>query len=144
MHKNQIVGYTTGVYDLFHIGHLNLLKRAKEKCDYLIVGVSTDEVVKQYKNKIPVMNYKERSDIIRNIKYADKVVVQDNMDKFSAWTELKYNVIFHGDDWKGSPMYSEIEKKLNDVGVKIVYFPYTKGISSSILIKKISDNNGGQ
>ena len=94
----MVIGYTTGVFDMFHIGHLNILRRAKEQCDYLIVGVSTDELVKSYKNKTPVIPFEERKAIIEAIKYVDKVVPQTSMDKFSAWQELKYNVIFHGDD----------------------------------------------
>ena len=131
------VGYTTGVYDLFHIGHLNLIKRAKENCDSLIVGVSTDELVKQYKNKAPNMSFAERIQIIENLKCVDAVVIQKNMDKFEAWKNLKFDIIFHGDDWKGSSLYKETEKKLEAVGVKMVYFPYTKGISSTILSEKI-------
>lgn len=131
--KKYKIGYTTGVFDLFHIGHLNILKRAKEQCEYLIVGVSTDEVVQSYKHKNPVVPFKERIEIVEAIKYVDKVVPQTSMDKFSAWEKLGFNVIFHGDDWKGSKMYEEIEKKFNDVGVEMVFFPYTKGTSSTIL-----------
>lgn len=131
--KKYKVGYTTGVFDLFHIGHLNILKKAKEQCDYLIVGISTDEVVKGYKNKIPVIPFEDRLAIVEAIKYVDQVVPQTSMDKFKAWEELKFDAIFHGDDWKGSKMYKEIEQKFNDVGVEMVYFPYTQGTSSTIL-----------
>lgn len=133
MEKKYKVGYTTGVFDLFHIGHLNILKKAKEQCDYLIVGVSTDENVLSYKHKTPVIPFEERIAIVEALKYVDKVVPQTNMDKFQAWENLKFDAIFHGDDWKGSKMYEEIEKKFNDVGVKMVFFPYTKGTSSTIL-----------
>lgn len=135
-HLSGVVGYTTGVFDLFHIGHLNLLKKAKANCDRLIVGVSTDELVKEYKGKEPVLPFAERIEIVRSIKYVDGVVKQESMDKYEAWEKLKYNVLFHGDDWKGSQLYSEIEKKLEAVGVKMIYFPYTKGVSSTILSKK--------
>jgi glycerol-3-phosphate cytidylyltransferase len=131
--KKYKVGYTTGVFDLFHIGHLNILKRAKEQCDHLIVGVSTDEVVQGYKKKTPVIPFEERIAIVEAIKYVDEVVPQTSMDKFEAWENLKFNAIFHGDDWKGSKMYEEIEKKFSAVGVEMVYFPYTKGTSSTIL-----------
>lgn len=127
------VGYTTGVFDLFHIGHLNVLKRAKEQCEYLIVGVSTDEVVQGYKHKVPIIPFKERVAIVESIKFVDQVVPQTSMDKFAAWEKLKFDVIFHGDDWKGSKMYDEIERKFNNVGVEMVFFPYTKGTSSTIL-----------
>mgnify|MGYP001052400879 FL=1 len=127
------VGYTTGVFDLFHIGHLNILKRAKEQCDYLIVGVSTDEVVQGYKHKTPIIPFEERIEIVEAIKFVDEVVPQTSMDKFAAWEKLKFDAIFHGDDWKGSKMYSEIERKFKSVGVEMVFFPYTKGTSSTIL-----------
>ena len=103
----KIVGYTTGVFDLFHIGHLNVLKNAKERCDYLIVGVSTDEVVQNYKNKKPIIPFEERMEIVKAIKYVDEVVPQVDMDKFKAWKNIHYDVLFHGDDWKGSPMYDK-------------------------------------
>jgi len=135
-HLSGIIGYTTGVFDLFHIGHLNLLKKAKASCDRLIVGVSTDELVKEYKGKKPVLPFYERVEIVRNVKYVDGVVKQESMDKYEAWEKIKYNVLFHGDDWKGSQLYLEIEKKLEAVGVKMIYFPYTKGVSSTILSKK--------
>jgi glycerol-3-phosphate cytidylyltransferase len=134
--KKYKIGYTTGVYDMFHVGHLNILKRAKEQCDYLIVGGSTDELVESYKNKVPVIPFEERMEIIKAIKYVDKVVPQTTMDKYLAWENEHFNVIFHGDDWKNSPMYNEIEEKLRAVGVAFVYFPYTKGISSTILREK--------
>lgn len=131
--KKYKVGYTTGVFDLFHIGHLNILKRAKEQCEHLIVGVSTDENVQSYKNKTPVIPFEERIAIVKALKYVDEVVPQTSMDKFAAWENLKFEAIFHGDDWKGSKMYNEIEKKFNDVGVEMVFFAYTKGTSSTIL-----------
>ncbi|HFU4234884.1 TPA: adenylyltransferase/cytidyltransferase family protein [Streptococcus suis] len=133
MTKKYKVGYTTGVFDLFHIGHLNILKEAKEQCEYLIVGVSTDENVMRYKKKNPVIPFEERIAIVEALKYVDEVVPQTNMDKYQAWEKLKFNAIFHGDDWKGSKMYEEIEQKFSDVGVDMVYFSYTKGTSSTIL-----------
>ena len=135
--KKYKIGYTTGVFDLFHVGHLNILRRAKEQCDYLIVGVSTDELVKSYKNKIPVVNFEDRKKIVEAIRYVDKVVPQTNMNKFEAWENLKFNAIFHGDDWKGSSMYNEVEEKLKKVGVDMVFLPHTGGVSSTILTEKI-------
>lgn len=134
--KKYKIGYTTGVFDLFHIGHLNVLKKSKELCDFLIVGISTDELVVSYKNKKPTISFEDRKSIVEAIRYVDKVVPQENMDKFEAWKKYKYNVLFHGDDWKGTDMYNEIEKKLNDVGVDVVFIPHTKGISSSILAEQ--------
>ena len=137
--KNQIIGYTTGVYDLFHIGHLNLLRNAKSMCDKLIVGVSTDDLV-SYKHKKAVIPFEERLEIIKSIKYVDRVVAQENMDKFGAWEKLHFNVMFVGSDWKNTEKWNNYEKEFGKVNVKIVYFPYTKGTSSTILnetLKKI-------
>lgn len=136
MDKPFIIGYTTGVFDMFHIGHLNILKRAKEQCDFLIVGVSTDENVLNYKHKLPVIPYEDRAAIVQAIKYVDKVVPQKSMDKFEAWESLHFDKLFHGNDWKGSNMYNEVEEKLKHVGVEVVYFEYTKGVSSSMLREK--------
>ena len=131
--KKYKIGYTTGVFDMFHIGHLNVLRNAKRMCDYLIVGVSTDELVKSYKHKIPVIPYEERLAIVEAIKYVDEVVPQTSMDKYEAWEKLQYNAIFHGDDWKGSDMYNEVERKLKEVGVDMVFLPHTQGTSSTML-----------
>lgn len=139
MEKKYKVGYTTGVFDLFHVGHLNILKRAKEQCEYLIVGVSTDEVVQSYKHKTPIIPYEERKQIVEAIKYVDRVVPQTTMDKYVAWEENHFDVIFHGDDWKNSDMYKEMEQKLRNVGVEFVYFPYTKGTSSTILTNVLKE-----
>lgn len=129
----MIIGYTTGVFDLFHIGHLNILQRAKEQCDYLIVGVSTDELVAEYKHKKPVISYEERSRIVESIRYVDKVVPQVNRNKLEAWEQLGFHKMFVGDDWKGSPLFNEMEEKFRPLGVEIVYFPYTSGTSSTFL-----------
>lgn len=140
IHSNggSSIGYTTGVFDLFHIGHLNILRRAKERCDKLIVGVSIDENVMSYKHKKPVVPFDERIRIIKAVKYVDYVVEQADMDKFKAWEKLHYNVMFHGSDWKNSSMYDEIEAKLNTVGVKVEFLPHTDGVSTSMLSEKIN------
>lgn len=143
MSKKYKIGYTTGVFDLFHIGHLNILKRAKEQCDYLIVGVSTDELVQDYKNKRPIIPFEERKQIVEAIRYVDKVIPQTSMNKYEAWKTEKFNVIFHGDDWKNSSLYKENEIKLKAEGVDFVYFEYTKGTSSTMIkqvLKEIVDN----
>ena len=137
--KHYKVGYTTGVYDLFHIGHLNILKRAKEHCDYLIVGVSTDEVVESYKGKKPVIPFSERSEIVKAIRYVDEVIPQTSMDKMEAWEKLHFDALFHGSDWKGSDMYDEIEKKLEEVGADLVFLPHTEGTSSTLLSEKLQN-----
>ena len=117
---------------MFHVGHLNILKRAKEQCDFLIVGVSTDDNVQQYKHKTPVVPYEQRKEIVAAIRYVDQVVPQENMDKFAAWEKYHFDAIFHGDDWKGSPMYDEIEKQLSAVGCEVVFLPHTEGSVSII------------
>ena len=135
--KKYKVGYTTGVYDMFHVGHLNILRRAKEQCEYLIVGVSTDENVQTDKHKTPVIPDDQRAEIVHAIRYVDEVVPQENMDKFAAWEKLHFDVIFHGDDWKGSNMYDEIERKLKAVGCDMVFLPHTDGVSSTELVELI-------
>ncbi len=140
MEKQIIIGYTTGVFDMFHIGHLNILKNAKEHCDFLIVGVSTDENVETYKHKKPIVPFEERVAIVEAIKYVDKVIPQTSMDKFEAWRQLHFDRLFHGNDWKGTNMYNEVEEKLKSVGVEVIYFQYTKGTSSTMLRDKLKDN----
>ena len=132
------VGYTTGVFDMFHIGHLNILRRAKEQCEYLIVGVSTDELVKEYKNKTPIIPFEERAEIVQSIDCVDRVIAQENRDKYEAWRELKFDVMFVGDDWKGKPLFMKVEEEFKKVGVDVVYFPYTKDTSSTILREKLN------
>jgi glycerol-3-phosphate cytidylyltransferase len=127
------IGYTTGVFDMFHIGHLNIIRRAKEQCEYLIVGVSTDELVEDYKHKKPIIPFDERIAIVAAIRYVDRVVPQTSMDKMEAWEKYKFNAFFHGDDWKGTKLYNGIEERLKCVGCDIVYLPYTDGISSTSL-----------
>lgn len=133
MMDNKTIGYTTGVFDLFHIGHLNILKQAKAQCDYLIVGVSTDELVLDYKKKTPVIPFEERMEIVKAVRYVDQVVIQDNRDKLKAHEKYQFNKMFVGDDWKNNKMFSELEKKFEDRGVNIIYFPYTKHTSSTKL-----------
>lgn len=134
--KKYKIGYTTGVFDMFHIGHLNIIRRAKEQCDYLIVGVSTDELCQSYKNKKPVICFEDRVQIIEALKYVDKVVPQVSLDKVEAWEKLKFDAVFHGNDWKNSNLYNDIEKKLSAVGVDMVFLPHTSGISSTQLREK--------
>lgn len=134
----MIIGYTTGVYDMFHIGHLNILKRAKEQCDFLIVGVSTDELVLKEKNKVPIIPFGDRLEIVKAIKYVDKTVAQVDKNKLNAYHRLNFNRMFVGSDWKGTPQWDEYEKQFKPLNVKIVYLPHTDGISSTELRKKIS------
>ncbi|WP_026452224.1 adenylyltransferase/cytidyltransferase family protein [Aequorivita capsosiphonis] len=130
--KNKVIGYATGVFDLFHIGHLNILKNAKENCDYLIVGVTVDELV-AYKGANAIIPFEERLKIVEAIQYVDEVVPQTSMDKMAAWEKLQFNKMFVGSDWKGTEKWNDLEEEFAKVGVEIQYFPYTKGTSSTHL-----------
>lgn len=138
---SKIVGYTTGVFDMFHIGHLNILRGAKEQCDYLIVGVSTDELVIHDKHKIPIIPFAERCAIVEAIKYVDKVVPQIDKNKMRAWKENKFDVMFVGSDWKGTEAWIAFEKQFLDIGVRIEYLPHTDGISSTLLAENLKIDN---
>ena len=133
------IGYTTGVFDLFHIGHLHLLKNAKEKCDQLIVGVSSDNLVRKLKSKYPLISLPERVEIIQSIKYVDKVIVEHADDKIQAWKDLKFDMIFKGDDWKGTEKWNLLSNFFKSKNVEVVFLPYTKSTSSS-LIKTICES----
>ena len=136
----MIIGFTSGVYDMFHLGHLNVLKNAKKKCDYLIVGVSTDEVVIKNKNKKPIIPFQDRAAIVESIKYVDKVIPQERYDiagKIETALKYKINIMFVGSDWKGTEKWNKIEEELRRVGCKVVYLPHTDGISTTSLVDKI-------
>ncbi|CCH49301.1 adenylyltransferase/cytidyltransferase family protein [Pseudodesulfovibrio piezophilus] len=140
--KDIIIGYTTGVFDLFHVGHLNLLRKAKALCDRLIVGVTTDELV-AYKNKRAVIPFHERMEIVHSIDYVDTVVPQEDMDKMKAWDKLKFDIMFVGDDWHATEKWEGYETEFKQKGVKIVYLPYTKTTSSTLInevLLKLRDN----
>lgn len=134
----MVIGYTTGVYDMFHIGHLNIIRRAKEQCDYLIVGVSTDELVQSEKHKTPIIPFNERCAIVAAIKYVDQVVPQVNKKKFAAWEKYHFDKMFVGSDWKGTDAWKQYEQQFAPVGVEIVYLDHTDGISSTILRDKLN------
>lgn len=139
--KKYNIGYVAGVFDLFHIGHLNLIRRAKEQCQYLIVGVLEDELVFRFKNKMPFIPFNERLQIVEALKYVDKAVKVDisNVDKMDAWRAFQFNCFFSGDDWKDSPSWIQDQKKLREVGSDLNYFSYTESTSSTQireLIKK--------
>ncbi|GEK88409.1 glycerol-3-phosphate cytidylyltransferase [Alkalibacterium putridalgicola] len=135
----KIVGYTTGVFDLFHIGHLNVIKKAHENCDYLIVGVTTDEEVERVKKKKPIIPYEERAEIVKAIRYVDEVVPENDTDKLKAAEAITFNRIFKGDDWKGTPKWNRYEEEFNKKNIDVMYFPYTKGTSSTHL-RNVLDN----
>jgi glycerol-3-phosphate cytidylyltransferase len=137
--KKYKVGYTTGVFDMFHIGHLNILVRSKEQCEHLIVGVSTDELVDEYKKKSPVIPFEERIAIVKALRCVDEAVAQTTMEKMQAWEKLHFDALFHGSDWKGSDMYNKLIKELAEVGVDVVFLPHTEGVSSTTLYKVLQD-----
>lgn len=128
----MVIGYTTGVFDLFHIGHLNMLRNASEMCDKLIVGVTTDELV-SYKGKTAVIPFHERLEIVRNIKCVDAAIPQLDMDKLGAQERLKFDIMFVGSDWYGTEKWRKIEDTLKERHVRVVYFPYTQGTSSTLI-----------
>lgn len=138
--KKFKIGFTSGVFDMFHIGHLNILRRAKEQCDYLIVGVSTDELVQSYKHKTPIIPFEQRIAIVESIRFVDKVIPQETMDKIEMWKVKPFDVMFHGNEWDGTDLYNHYEEEFAKVGVKIVYLPHTDGISSSILREKLKSH----
>ena len=131
--KKYKIGYTQGVYDMFHIGHLNMINRAKEYCEYLIVGVNADTLVQSYKNKTPVINEKDRVQIVGNIKAVDQSIIATTLDKKQMMDKLNFDVIFIGDDWKGNPRWEETEIELAKYDVDVLFLPYTSNISSSML-----------
>ena len=138
------IGYTTGVFDLFHIGHLNILKRARLECDYLIVGITTDELAMSIKGEKPFIPFEERVEIVEAIKFVDEVVPQTTYNKMKAWNNLKFDRMFVGDDWKNTKEWIQIEKDFSEYNVEIIYFSYTSHTSSTILrdvLKKVGKNN---
>lgn len=136
--KKYKIGYTTGVYDMFHIGHLNIIKRAKEQCEYLIVGVTTDELCEKRKNKKPIICEEERVEIVEAIKYVDQVVLQSDMDKLSAVKKYNVDAVFVGSDWQGTPSWNKYEKEFATEGCSVVYLQHTDGISSTILRERLN------
>ena len=140
MKKKYNKGYTTGVFDLFHVGHLNILKKAKEYCNHLVVGVTTDDLV-SYKNTEVFISFEERIQIIEAIKYVDEVCAQENMNKMEAWEKMKFDVVFVGSDWKNTEKWNQIEKDFNHVGVDVIYFDYTLTTSSTKIRQRINKAN---
>lgn len=131
------IGYAPGAYDLFHIGHLNLLRRAKEQCDFLIAGVVADEVLIKHKGVTPVIPLVERLEIVRNIRFVDAAHPAMTNDKIEIWKDLRFNILFKGDDWRGTEKGDKLERDFGAVGVEVVYFPYTLSTSSSALRKTL-------
>ena len=139
MYNNRIVVYTSGTFDMFHIGHLNLIKNAKRHCDYLVVGVNSDDLVESYKNKRPIIPLDERVEIMRAIKYVDEVIVTNTLDKKEIWEKVRFNEIYIGDDWKGNERWEKTGKEMEQLGAKLVFLPYTKDTSSTMLREKLKE-----
>ena len=134
--KKYRIGFTQGTYDMFHVGHLNLLLNAKAFCEYLIVGVNTDDLVESYKGKTTVISVSDRARIIENIKCVDRCVICDSLDKNISWEKYHFDALFIGDDWKGTSRWIKTEQELSQHGVEVVYLPHTDGISSTMLREK--------
>lgn len=137
MTDKKIIGFTAGTFDMFHIGHLNLIKNAKARCDFLIVGVNSDELVKEYKNKSAIVCLAERMEIVRSLKYVDEVIRIDSLDKKISWNMKHYDILFIGNDWKGNPRWEATEEEMMQFGVRTVFLPYTSGTTSTILREKL-------
>lgn len=138
------IGYTCGVYDLFHVGHLNLFEKCKQQCDYLIVGVCSDDYVKEYKNKNSVINEQDRARIVGALKCVDEAVIitsEETVDKVLAWNKFKFDVLFSGDDWKGTERFIKTEQEFDKNGIEVdmVFFPYTQGVSTTQIKKGMSE-----
>lgn len=139
MNKKYRIGYTTGVFDMFHVGHLNILEKAKSQCEILIVGVTTDELCHTRKNKYPIICEEDRVRIVKAIKYVDQVVLQTDMDKVKAVQQHNCDVVFVGSDWQGTETWIEYEQELSKVGCAVVYLDHTDGISSTILRERLNE-----
>ena len=139
MIKKYKIGYTDGVYDLFHVGHLNMIETAKSQCEHLIVGVHGDDVVEDYKHHRPIINENDRKRILESVKGVDEVVINRFRDKMKLWNLYHFNVIFIGDDWKGTERWNRFEEELKTINVDVVYVPYTRGISTTEIKQMILD-----
>lgn len=137
------IGYVAGVFDLFHVGHLNIVRKAKEHCGYLIVGVLTDDLVMHFKSHMPVIPFKERIEILKSIRYVDEAVpvTFENIDKMDAWRMYRFDCLFSGDDYRNAPHWLADQGKLQEVGSNIVFFPYTQSTSSTMIRNKLNEIN---
>lgn len=135
----KVIGFTAGTFDMFHVGHLNLLRNAKNHCDYLVVGVNTNQLVKQYKKKEAIVPLDERMEIVAAIRYTDEVITIDSLDKRISWEKIHYQKLFIGDDWKGSERWMKTEKEMREFGVEVCYLPYTRETCSTMLREKLLD-----
>ena len=131
--EGSVVGYAAGAFDLFHVGHLNILRQAKRHCDYLIAGVVCDEMLELTKGRAPVVPAAERAEIVSHVKFVDEVHIESVEDKLDTWAHVRFDQFFKGDDWKGTPRGRDLEARFSEVGVEVVYFPYTVHTSSTRL-----------
>ncbi len=132
------IGYAPGAYDLFHVGHLNILRHARERCDHLVAGVVSDEMLERTKGRRPVVPLEERMEIVRHVRYVDQVHAETVPDKLDTWRELRFDVFFKGDDWRGTAKGRDLERRFAEVGVEVVYFPYTMHTSSTALRRALA------
>jgi glycerol-3-phosphate cytidylyltransferase len=131
--SEQRVGYVPGIFDMFHVGHLNILRNARLECDHLIAGVLSDEMAERAKQKMPIVPLTERLEIVRSVRYVDEAVAEDVPEKLTMWERLRFDVIVKGDDWRGTDKGRKLERDLATVGVQVVYLPYTVHTSSTML-----------
>lgn len=136
---SERVGYAPGVYDMFHVGHLNILRRAKEHCDYLVAGVVSDEMCELAKGRGPIIPQAERLEIVQHVSYVDEAIIEVVPDKLVTWESVRFDMIFKGDDWRGTLKGRRLERDFARLGVEVVYFPYTVHTSSSMLRRVLSD-----
>ena len=134
----MIIGYTQGTFDMFHIGHLNLIRNARAQCDYLIVGVNSDELVEAYKGKTAIVPFSERMDIIGALRFVDEVVQCDSLDKVEKQKQYHFDKLFIGDDWKGNARWKKTEEQMRELGAEVIYLPHTEGTNSTLLREKLN------
>ena len=134
-----VIGYTAGTFDMFHIGHLNLLERAKEHCDFLIVGINSDKLVEAYKKKSVIVTLEERMKIVRSIRYVDKTIAVESLEKRPYWDMLQFNKLFIGSDWIGNSRWDATKVEMESLGVELIYLPYTKSTSSTVLRERLME-----
>lgn len=132
------IGYAPGAYDLFHVGHLNILRQAKSRCDYLVAGVVSDDMCARTKGRRPIIPLEERLEIVRNVRFVDDVYAEMTPEKLDSWREVHFTHIFKGDDWRGTPKGEKLESDFAAVGVEVIYFPYTVHTSSTMLRRVLS------
>lgn len=135
----MLIGYTQGTFDMFHIGHLNLLQNARMLCDFLVVGVNSDALVRSYKQKCAIVPLEERMAIIKALRCVDQVISCETLDKKVALEQVHFNRLFIGDDWKGNARWVATEQEMKELGVELVFLPYTKNTSSTLLREKLSN-----